>query len=93
MVTGRRLEVLCRTIIAAATHPTDGGADLCMEADCTGAHLVHALLVANTPPSLAVAMGIYRHRPRLLLQEHTSGPFLGEHGLHILAVNRKHACP
>ena len=130
ILTGQRLELACRIILAAATAGHDaaeegGGAealatptwddepassftsqnpngkasaaggdaseadDLCLRPDCSGAYVLHSLLLANTSPSIALAMAIYNARPRLLLQVHADGPFTGEHGLHILAVNRR----
>jgi len=55
-----------------------------------GAHPIHALMVCNTPESLAVSMMLYEHVPKLLtaVHSHTGGPFGGESSLHIAVVNR-----
>ena len=92
MVSGRKLELLCRVVLAAATSGTlqDGTeAGLCTKPDGSGAFLLHALLISNTSPSIALALAILQRRPSLMLQAHDVGPFRGEHGLHILAVNRR----
>lgn len=91
MLTGRRLELLCRAILAAATSSDapEGGGGMCHKADASGAYVLHVLLIANTPAALALAMALAHARPRLLLQSHAEGFFTGEHGLHILAVNRR----
>ena len=59
-------------------------------ADGVGAFALHALVVCNTPESLAVSMDLYRQHPQWLTQVHAApGPFVGESVLHILAVNRR----
>jgi len=57
--------------------------------DASGAYFIHGLLIANTVSALDVVMACYAAAPRLLLQFHGPGPFTGEHGLHVLTVNRK----
>jgi len=58
--------------------------------DGVGANPIHALLVCNTPESLALSMELYRLCPRLLTQLHApTGPFSGESCLHVTAVNRR----
>lgn len=81
---GQQLELLSRLLVLACVQT-----DCCKKPDCTGAHLLHVLLIANTSPSIAVALIVFRQLPELLVQAHADGPFKGEHGLHILAVNRR----
>ena len=58
--------------------------------DAVGAAPLHALLVANTPPALELAMRLIWAQPTLLLQVHAAwGPFDGESVLHVLAANRQ----
>ena len=56
--------------------------------DASGGLVTHALLIANTPQSIRLAMDIFARWPRLLTYGHAQGFFTGEHALHILAVNR-----
>ena len=58
--------------------------------DAVGAAPLHALLVANTPQALELAMCLLWAQPTLLLQVHAAwGPFDGESVLHVLAANRQ----
>ena len=64
--------------------------------DCSGARLIHALLVANNDASLSLAERLLEHQPKLLLDVHAnpkpSSPqaiFEGEGSLHILAANEQ----
>ena len=57
--------------------------------DSSGGYPIHALLIANNAASLKLVLELYQLWPRLLLQKHGPGFFLGEHGLHVLAVNRR----
>ena len=59
--------------------------------DSSGAYMTHALLIANTEGALTLCMELYRLHPHLLMQAHGPGFFTGEHGLHVLAVNRREA--
>eukprot|EP00966_Prymnesium_polylepis_P331997 7387536-Prymnesium_polylepis.1 len=60
-----------------------------MRTDSSGAYPVHGLLVANTPMSLQLVMRIYGEHPKLLLQQHQEGPFLGDNPLYVLAANER----
>ena len=62
---------------------------LCSMTDCTGARVFHALVIANTSASIALALAIFHQRPARLPTPHSDGPFKGEHAMHILAVNRR----
>lgn len=77
-------------LLIACLLDTDDATSLACKRDTSGSTPLHGLLVANTPQALALALRVYQRRPALLLQAHTSsGPFLGENALHILAVNRR----
>jgi len=56
--------------------------------DSVGAFPIHALLVANTPESIELTAMLFKANPRLMLQTHAPGPFVGEGCLHIGIVNR-----
>ena len=57
--------------------------------DASGACPIHALLIANNPEALELVLRLYREVPPLLMQTHGPGFFVGEGGLHVLAVNRR----
>ena len=57
--------------------------------DASGAYPVHALLIANTHDSVALAMRLFAARPELIPQSHSSGAYRNENALHILAANRR----
>ena len=56
-----------------------------------GAPALCALIVANTKPSLELALTVYERAPALLQQTHQSKVFWGENALHILCVNSREA--
>eukprot|EP00966_Prymnesium_polylepis_P030959 720306-Prymnesium_polylepis.1 len=59
--------------------------------DAVGATPVHGLLVANTPLALKLVLRLFEARPKLMLQSHAAGPFLGENTMHVVIVNRHEA--
>ena len=64
MLTGQRLQLLCHTILSALS--TKEGSFIFDRPDCTGAYLVHALLIANTSPSIGTrARERGRYSPRV----------------------------
>ena len=63
--------------------------DLLEKTDAAGAHPIHALLLANSPPAMQLAMSILQARPRVMLQAHEGEPFEGENTLHVMIVNRR----
>ena len=69
--TGKQLELLCRLVLAAVS--LQDGRVWCSCVDASGAYPVHALLIANTSPSIALALIILRQLPHLLLQQHDAG--------------------
>lgn len=76
-------------LLRACLLDEDETKSLAFQRDLTGSTPLHGLLVANTKPSLSLALSIYKARPTLLLQAHIYKLFLGENALHILAVNRR----
>lgn len=68
--------------------PVDGDEVLTSE-DGRGAQIVHALLVNNAPPAVALALQLIALRPELLVAAHGEGPFEGESCVHVLAVNSR----
>ena len=58
--------------------------------DREGAYPVHALMIRNSTPSLAIVMELFTLDPRLLTHlHHESGIFAGESSLHIAAANQQ----
>ena len=85
------LEVMTQLLLLLATTIDDG--KMFETPDFVGAFPIHALLVCNSPESLAVSMVVLQAKPTLLTQLHVSGGlgayFNGESCLHILIVNRR----
>ena len=69
LLDGDELHALTELILALATDPAT--AEMMLTPDCVGAYPIHALLVANTEASLALAMRLFRAEPSLMLQPHT----------------------
>ena len=76
-------------IIRALVLKGDESSSITHKRDGAGAAPLHGLVVANTKQSLALALSLYKARPALLQQSHTSKVFFGENSLHILCVNRR----
>ena len=88
---GGELKVLQRLVAALIAKPYDITTDC---HDISGATPVHALLVANTDAALDTVMAMFRAKPMLMYQTHTStrdgtNLFNGENCLIIAAVNRR----
>jgi hypothetical protein len=68
----------------------DGESSLFLQKlDAVGASPVLGMLVANTAEAIEVVMAIFRALPKVLVEAHGPGPFLGENALHVLMVNRR----
>ena len=88
-VSGGKLRVLERVVEALAMATTPVEQRVLRRRDASGAYAIHALLISNFPSALSLVLRLYARSPKLQLQAHGKGPFRGEHGLHILAVNRR----
>lgn len=80
-----QLQLLCDLLVAAA-HPQE---HIFFRRDPSGACPIHAILIANNMESLSLVLRLYASVPSLLMQTHGPGFFVGESGLHVLAVNRR----
>ena len=91
IMSGDRLIILEKLLFALLTQVQGQAA----QRDAVGACPIHALLVANTEPSVLFGLALIRHDPTVLLLLHEGAepakpsPFQGEGSLHIFAVNRK----
>jgi hypothetical protein len=80
-LTGSLLEALSEIILGTPDH-------ILHVPDAVGALPIHAVLVANNPAAIGLAMEFYRATPEYMLMIHQPpGPFIGENCLHVLAVN------
>ena len=80
-----QVEVLIELLISAA-QPRE---HIFFRRDPSGATPIHAILIANNPEALNCTLRLYASVPSLLMQTHGPGFFVGESGLHVLAVNRR----
>ena len=103
ILSGARLEVLSRLILAVCGAPTPSALPAATSAppaaedidvgatvvDASGALILHALALANTNASVDTCLALMARRPALIAATHSSGMFAGETVLHVLAVNRR----
>ena len=63
-LSGDKLTALNELVVSLAT---DAGNDLMLTPDAVGAYPIHALLVANSQESIALAMKLFKAEPGLML--------------------------